>query len=652
MATSSFFYGGSTAPEQNTVDELIDALNAATAAADEDRVDAEQAAQQASDSAANALVSEQNTASLNQQTQSLYSQTQASAAAAAASATSSSNSANASALSASQAATSAASASTSAAESAVSASSAAASASNPYVITVGSDLAGTGWNYDFGLITDAPDPLGTGTDPGYIETVAINIADVQEVADNIASVIAAPGSATAAAASATSAANSASSASTSASSASTSATSAASSATAASTSATAAASSATSASTSATNAAASASAASVSESNAISAATSAGGSADAATGAATSAGASASAAAASAASAAASFDSFDDRYLGSKTSAPTTDNDGNALLTGALYYNSTSGQMNVWSGSSWGVVGNSPDVVVGPASSTDNAIARFDGTTGKLVQNSTTTISDEGNISVAPTWNSSGTIFTGLKVNPTNTASADGSLLVDLQVGGSSKFSVDKVGVIRGLSGYSNGLTTTGLGVIADYVTNGIGPYTFFVRSSSGARFVGMGSDVGFGWGGSGDFYPNEAPDVCLRRDDANILAQRSGTNPQAFRLYNTYTDGSNYARANLAWVSGDFKIQTTQAGTGSSSGIILAPSNGSVVSTGTLYSEGFQVGNTKQVLFSNGSNYNQGLAAIPGTDGVVKVTNGSTGLGILKASSLDIDTLDLGVLP
>ena len=44
--------------------------------------------------------------------------------------------------------------------------------------------------------------------------------------------------------------------------------------------------------------------------------------------------------------AAASFDSFDDRYLGAKSSAPSTDNDGNALLTGALYFNSSSSQFS------------------------------------------------------------------------------------------------------------------------------------------------------------------------------------------------------------------------------------------------------------------------------------------------------------------
>lgn len=41
--------------------------------------------------------------------------------------------------------------------------------------------------------------------------------------------------------------------------------------------------------------------------------------------------------------------------------------------------------------------------IVGPASSTDNAIVRFDGTTGKLVQNSGVTIDDSGNVGIGIT---------------------------------------------------------------------------------------------------------------------------------------------------------------------------------------------------------------------------------------------------------
>jgi hypothetical protein len=57
--------------------------------------------------------------------------------------------------------------------------------------------------------------------------------------------------------------------------------------------------------------------------------------------------------AASAAAAAASADAFDDVYLGSKSSDPTTDNDGDPLAAGMLYYNTVSTIMRIYSGSAW-----------------------------------------------------------------------------------------------------------------------------------------------------------------------------------------------------------------------------------------------------------------------------------------------------------
>jgi hypothetical protein len=71
---------------------------------------------------------------------------------------------------------------------------------------------------------------------------------------------------------------------------------------------------------------------------------------------------SATAAAASATAAAASYDSFDDRYLGAKSTAPTLDNDGNALVTGAIYWNSSSNQMFAWTGSEWGSISSTADI--------------------------------------------------------------------------------------------------------------------------------------------------------------------------------------------------------------------------------------------------------------------------------------------------
>jgi hypothetical protein len=122
----------------------------------------------------------------------------------------------------------------------------------------------------------------------------------------------------------------------------------------ASDSADAAAASASAAATSATNASNSASAASTSATNASNSASAASTSATNAASSASAASSSASSAASSAASAAASLDSFDDRYLGSKSSDPTLDNDGNALVTGALYYRTTAPiGMKVYDGAQW-----------------------------------------------------------------------------------------------------------------------------------------------------------------------------------------------------------------------------------------------------------------------------------------------------------
>ena len=105
--------------------------------------------------------------------------------------------------------------------------------------------------------------------------------------------------------------------------------------------------------TKATNAATSATNAKTSETNAATSATNALASKNAAATSETNAGNSATAAATSETNAANTLDAFDDRYLGNKPSDPTVDNDGNALLTGALYFKTTDNIMRVYTGSSW-----------------------------------------------------------------------------------------------------------------------------------------------------------------------------------------------------------------------------------------------------------------------------------------------------------
>jgi len=109
------------------------------------------------------------------------------------------------------------------------------------------------------------------------------------------------------------------------------------------------------AATSATNAATSATTASTGASTATTKAGIATTKAGEASTSASNAASSASSAQASKDAALAALDSFDDRYLGSKATAPTLDNDGAALLEGAIYWNSTSKGLLIWDGAAWRV---------------------------------------------------------------------------------------------------------------------------------------------------------------------------------------------------------------------------------------------------------------------------------------------------------
>jgi len=195
---------------------------------------------------------------------------------------------------------------------------------------------------------------------GIPDLVAADVASAQTSATNAAaSAATAATQATTSTTKATEAATSATAAATSATAAATSATAASSSATTASNAVSSVSTNATNAATSATNAAASASTASTQATNAttqansaLSSASAANTSASNASTSATNASNSATAAATSATNAANTLDSFDDRYLGVKSSDPSADNDGDSLATGALYFKTGDG-LKVYNGSAW-----------------------------------------------------------------------------------------------------------------------------------------------------------------------------------------------------------------------------------------------------------------------------------------------------------
>ena len=101
-------------------------------------------------------------------------------------------------------------------------------------------------------------------------------------------------------------------------------------------------------------------------------------------------------------------------------------------INGTLWWNSEEGKLKVyytdantsqWVDSYTASVGSTgtPGDVVGPASSTDNSFVRFDGTTGKLIQNaSSATLDDSGNATFTSVTSSASGTFNTLNVSGTD----------------------------------------------------------------------------------------------------------------------------------------------------------------------------------------------------------------------------------------
>ena len=234
------------------------------------------------------------------------------------------------------------------------------------------------------------------------------------------------------------------------------------------------------------------------------------------------------------------------------------------------------------------------------------------------------------------TWNAAGTTFTAIQMNVTDTASASGSLLLDLQVGGASKFSVGKNGQVLIPSG---GYGTTAL----NFGTLGNGIYV-------------SGSTMAFATGGTVNNYVNlnggfdtaayyglsipgtSTPDVILARDAANTLALRNGTNAQTLNVYNTFTDASNYERGALYWNANVLTLAAQNAGTGAARNILISVAGGNNVqlNNGYIYAQlsgyNFQLGPSLTLKWASST----GIS--PPSDGNLTLTNNAgTSFGLLQ---------------
>ena len=179
--------------------------------------------------------------------------------------------------------------------------------------------------------------------------------------------------------------------------------------------------------------------------------------------------------------------------------------------------------------------------IAGSTGSTDNVLLRADGTGGSTIQAGT-------GVTIPPTYDDNGDLYaTGLNCSYFGTATQKWARF--LFAGGFKSFS--------------------------------------------------LGSDVVFGWEAGQTGAGN--PVTRLYRDGADhIIGQRNGANPQEFRLYNTYTDASNYERASFKHDDG-FVLDYEYAGTGQEPSTLLNFRNNGTRTLRVMSDGSFEYGEPNQ---------------------------------------------------
>jgi hypothetical protein len=254
-------------------------------------------------------------------------------------------------------------------------------------------------------------------------------------------------------------------------------------------------------------------------------------------------------------------------------------------------------------------------------------------------------------VTISQTWNDAAVAFTAFKVNATSTNSASGSLLLDLQAGGVSQFSVTKAGSLLGKTETNlfsqNAVNING----ALYGSQIIGiANQLLINMANISIGISLGADYPISWspnGGSPNYATLNTVDVQLRRDAANTLALRNSTAAQTFNVYGTYTSGSAYARLAIACdTSGNATLTTQSTGT-----------------AGTVSINGVPVGRGKNSISTNIAIGTNALNSITsGTDNIAIGTNaqlntaaisncvaiGSSAMGSGSSQSVGIGSLSL----
>lgn len=229
-------------------------------------------------------------------------------------------------------------------------------------------------------------------------------------------------------------------------------------------------------------------------------------------------------------------------------------------------------------------------------------------------------------LDLTQTWNNAGVTLTGLKLNITNTASAAASLLVDIQLGGTSQFLVNRLGVvgIGAAYGIRPGVGFVGRHIACDVANSSLGVYGGFglevytskAAENAGTRsailqdagsgpIIGLSSIGIIGWTSSATD-GSGTRDTILAREAAAHLTQRNSTTAQIFSVVNTWTSTTNFERFKIDWAAtaNVARVGTSIGASGTARDWTLEHGNTEVVrvaSTGLTVASGMvlKLGNT-----------------------------------------------------
>ncbi len=265
-------------------------------------------------------------------------------------------------------------------------------------------------------------------------------------------------------------------------------------------------------------------------------------------------------------------------------------------VNGMIRYNSTDGNLEGYSGGAWVdlTAGAGSGDVVGPGSATDEAIARFDTTTGKLIQNSVMTITDAGVCDGCTQFNVDNLRLDGNTLSSTDTngninLTPDGSgviagteltLTTDLAVdyGGSGRSSATAYAVICG------GTTSTGahqsiasVGTSGQVLTsNGAGALPTFQNASGSSPLT-----------TKGDIYTYDTGDarLAIGTNEHTLIADSSAATGNKWGVLQAAGGGtgqSSYTAGDILYATGATTL--SKLGVGSIPGdVIVVDKDGSI---------------------------------------------------------------------